>query len=71
MCNACGFFCCGSDAFEGCGCDQCPNSDCWPDDVFYDEQDGDDDCDEGDYEAGAECRCLPRLVYRPSSGASP
>ena len=21
MCNACGFSCCGNDAFDGCGCD--------------------------------------------------
>lgn len=21
MCNACGFLCCASDEFEGCGCD--------------------------------------------------
>ena len=27
MCNACGFYCCASDSFEGCGCD-CPETDC-------------------------------------------
>jgi hypothetical protein len=29
MCNACGFLCCGSDQFEGCGCDGCECPDCW------------------------------------------
>lgn len=28
MCNACGFLCCASDVFEGCGCDHCPEPDC-------------------------------------------
>jgi len=27
MCNACGNQCCGSDAFEGCGCD-CSHDGC-------------------------------------------
>ena len=27
MCNACGFYCCASDSFDGCGCD-CPETDC-------------------------------------------
>jgi hypothetical protein len=43
MCNACGFFCCASDVFEGCGCDHCYCSECWSDDP-------DDDRDEEDYE---------------------
>lgn len=30
MCNACGFYCCASDQFEGCGCDHCEESACWP-----------------------------------------
>lgn len=40
MCNACGFFCCAIDTFTGCGCDHCPNSECWPDDEdeFYCEE---------------------------------
>lgn len=47
MCNACGFFCCGSDEFDGCGCDQCPCSDCWPDDdEFYCDSDDDWEGDE-------------------------
>jgi hypothetical protein len=29
MCNACGNVCCGSDQFEGCGCDGCHEPDCW------------------------------------------
>ncbi len=28
MCNACGFYCCALDTFDGCGCDSCPNPDC-------------------------------------------
>lgn len=27
MCNACGFYCCASDEFDGCGCD-CPEAIC-------------------------------------------
>jgi hypothetical protein len=27
MCNACGFYCCGYDVFDGCGCD-CPELSC-------------------------------------------
>lgn len=27
MCNACGFYCCAFDSFDGCGCD-CPSIDC-------------------------------------------
>jgi hypothetical protein len=27
MCNACGFYCCATDSFDGCGCD-CPEADC-------------------------------------------
>lgn len=32
MCNACGFFCCAHDGFARCGCDGCPNPECWDDD---------------------------------------
>ena len=42
MCNACGFLCCGSDEFSGCGCDGCDEPDCWSDD---DDFFGDDDDD--------------------------
>lgn len=30
MCNACGFLCCGSDEFGGCGCEHCGHPDCLP-----------------------------------------
>jgi hypothetical protein len=29
VCNACGYGCCASDEFEGCGCDSCDEPDCW------------------------------------------
>lgn len=32
MCNACGNYCCGSDEFGRCGCEDCPNPACWPED---------------------------------------
>lgn len=32
MCNACGFLCCASDVFSGCGCDHCRCPECWSDD---------------------------------------
>jgi len=57
MCNACGFFCCGSDEFGGCGCDGCPEPECWSDDEEF----FDDDDDYGDL-YGKQCRC-----DRPSS----
>lgn len=60
MCNACGNHCCGSDQFEGCGCDGCFEPDCWSDDE--DELDEDDDFyDHGDYEpprAHSHFRCV-------------
>jgi hypothetical protein len=31
MCNACGFYCCASDCFSGCGCEWCPEPACRPD----------------------------------------
>lgn len=46
MCNACGFFCCAYDGFQGCGCDHCPNRACWSDDdddFGYDDFDYDED----------------------------
>jgi hypothetical protein len=36
MCNACAFLCCASDQFFGCGCDNCYDEDCWPDDEDFD-----------------------------------
>ena len=43
MCNACGFFCCAYDGFSGCGCEHCPNPECWPD------EEGDIEDDDGFY----------------------
>lgn len=40
MCNACGFFCCACDAFEGCGCDCTESEACWTDDDAEDDWDG-------------------------------
>lgn len=38
MCNACGFLCCAYDGFSGCGCEDCPCPECWPDeDEDYDD----------------------------------
>lgn len=39
MCNACGFICCASDCFEGCGCDHCADPNCWSDDDDFDTDD--------------------------------
>lgn len=29
MCNPCGFQCCASDEFGGCGCEHCDHPDCY------------------------------------------
>lgn len=34
MCNACGFLCCGSDEFSGCGCDHCSEPACHAETCF-------------------------------------
>jgi hypothetical protein len=47
MCNACGFYCCGSDEFDSCGCDHCPYVACH----CYE----DDDEDYEDGECGFYC----------------
>ncbi|MGX9120294.1 hypothetical protein ACWTU6_27065 [Mesorhizobium sp. BHbsci] len=44
MCNACENYCCGSDEFGGCGCDGCPDPDCWSDDEDFFGDDDDFDC---------------------------
>lgn len=51
MCNACGNLCCGSDEFEGCGCDHCDEPDCHSGCFFCGERDCDADCqyDEEDH----------------------
>lgn len=38
MCNACHNMCCGSDLFEGCGCEHCDNPACWPEEDDDDEE---------------------------------
>lgn len=39
MCNACHNVCCGSDEFEGCGCDHCGCEACWSiDDEDFDDE---------------------------------
>lgn len=45
MCNACGFYCCGSDEFSRCDCDYCDEPDCWSDDFDEDDFDAFDDLD--------------------------
>jgi hypothetical protein len=42
MCNACGFHCCAYDAFSGCGCDSCDETECWSDDDGPDLDDNND-----------------------------
>lgn len=53
MCNACGFYCCASDVFSGCGCDHCDCPECWTDDdeFFGDDESFDDEI--GDHRAPA------------------
>lgn len=63
MCNACGFYCCGSDEFGGCGCEHCPDSACWPDDE--DEWHDDDDQYEGSYD------CAPKPSRLRCDAVSP
>lgn len=58
MCNACGNLCCGSDQFDSCGCDHCPESDCW------DIAEGDPDDDIGDFDFEFP-RCCPVQASRP------
>lgn len=61
MCNACGFYCCGSDEFGQCGCDGCPEPGCWSDDEdLY----GDEDYfDDGDL-YGRQCACARPSAFR-------
>lgn len=39
MCNACGMVCCAWDGFEKCGCEDCHNPACWPDDDYGEDDD--------------------------------
>lgn len=52
MCNACGNLCCGSDEFDHCGCDGCPDPACHSEVCFNCGQPlCDGDCsDEGEYD---------------------
>lgn len=55
MCNACGFLCCGSDQFSGCGCDHCDEPDCHSETCFNCGQPlCDGDCDDWDEVEAAE-----------------
>lgn len=47
MCNACGFYCCASDVFSGCGCDHCHCEECWSDDP--EDEYEDEPLDDGPY----------------------
>lgn len=59
MCNACGFLCCGSDEFGGCGCDGCEEPDCWSDDDDLFGDDGDFDLDDYDF-----CACRKPSAFQ-------
>lgn len=65
MCNACGFYCCASDMFSGCGCDHCDNIECWPD------EDDDDYYNPDDYDIDAASRRRPRLRCEAVNGEMP
>ncbi|MFC6790629.1 hypothetical protein ACFQE0_14030 [Methylobacterium komagatae] len=68
MCNACAFYCCASDEFEGCGCDHCYDSACRDDaadDIdFGDTMPGDDEDDGGVLMPLAACGCAPARGFR-------
>lgn len=73
MCNACGFFCCAWDGFSGCGCDHCPNPECWseeddlddPDyECDYDDEDNDDEDNEMVFDCGLEGCLMPGEHFR-------
>ena len=48
MCNACGFYCCGWDGFEKCGCDHCPEPRCHDDACWTCGRSDCDGCDDDD-----------------------
>lgn len=67
MCNACAFYCCGSDEFERCGCDGCPEPDCWDTDDDLDfghSMPGEDEDDGGLLMPLAACGCTPARGFR-------
>lgn len=43
MCNACGFYCCASDEFDGCGCEGCYKIACLPAEDEGNDEDNDED----------------------------
>ena len=68
MCNACGFFCCALDTFDSCGCEGCPNSECWDDD-WEDEYEYSDD--DGLFEAASKpARRLVCEAVSPTAGGA-
>ncbi len=61
MCNACGFRCCGSDQFTGCGCYHCDEFECRFDDDEIDDGYDEDDYDEDDYDF---CPCRKPSAFQ-------
>lgn len=53
MCNACGFLCCGSDQFGGCGCEHCRDEACLRLCKLCGKNECDGDCRDDDYMIGA------------------
>lgn len=68
MCNACGFLCCASDCFEGCGCDHCSNPACWPQCDNCGEPGCDGECGGPDEDYGRDC--APRVVNHQNNPLS-
>jgi len=68
MCNACGFLCCGYDAFSGCGCDSCDEPDCWPEDEI--EDGGEDGFDPRDLEDEAQITAVSANDRMSATSAS-
>lgn len=56
MCNACGFICCASDEFDGCGCNFCECPACWSED----DDDFDDDPSAYDEDGSLRASAPPR-----------
>jgi hypothetical protein len=48
MCNACGFLCCASDEFGGCGCEHCGEPECLRLCKYCGENECDGFCQSGD-----------------------
>jgi hypothetical protein len=75
MCNSCGNYCCGSDEFERCWCDGCPEPDCWSDDAhdigFGDDMGRPDEDDDGVLMPLVACGCGPRGRFRCEAANRP